>query len=96
MLITRMVYATHSRRRHERRVKQAWLRVIGRSSALGRTSHDSPSRSPAPARLAGIHLLENLRLEELAAAGAKEFAFILQPLKIQGGTGSTVAPVAIR
>jgi hypothetical protein len=25
-----------------------------------------------------------------------EFAFMMQPLKIQGGTGSTVAPVAIR
>lgn len=44
----------------------------------------------------GIYLLENLRLEELAAAGANEFALIVQPLKIQGGTGSAVAPTAIR
>jgi kynurenine formamidase len=44
----------------------------------------------------GIHLLENLDLEQLASAGAHEFALIVQPLKIQGGTGSTVAPVAIR
>ena len=44
----------------------------------------------------GIHLLENLRLDELAASGAHEFAFIVEPLKIQGGTGSTVAPIAIR
>jgi kynurenine formamidase len=44
----------------------------------------------------GIHLLENLRLDELAASGAYEFAFVVQPLKIKGGTGSTVAPVAIR
>jgi kynurenine formamidase len=44
----------------------------------------------------GIHLLENLRLDELAVEGAHEFATVLQPLKIQGGTGSTVAPVAIR
>jgi kynurenine formamidase len=44
----------------------------------------------------GIHLLENLRLDELAAGGAHEFALILEPLKIQGGTGSTVAPIAIR
>ena len=44
----------------------------------------------------GIHLLENLKLDALAAAGAYEFALILQPLKIQGGTGSTVAPVAVR
>jgi kynurenine formamidase len=44
----------------------------------------------------GIHLLENLKLDELAAKGVYEFAFILQPLKLQGGTGSTVAPIAIR
>lgn len=44
----------------------------------------------------GVHLLENLRLDELAARGANEFALIVQPLKIQGGTGSTVAPIAVR
>ena len=44
----------------------------------------------------GVHLLEGLKLEELAAKRAYEFAFMVQPLKIQGGTGSTVAPVAIR
>jgi len=44
----------------------------------------------------GIHLLENLKLDELAAKRVQEFAFIAQPLKIQGGTGSTVAPIAVR
>jgi kynurenine formamidase len=44
----------------------------------------------------GIFLLENLNLSELAAAKAHEFAFIVQPLKMKGGTGSTVAPVAVR
>jgi kynurenine formamidase len=44
----------------------------------------------------GIHLLENLKLEDLAAKTVYEFAFILQPLKMQGGTGSTVAPVAVQ
>jgi kynurenine formamidase len=44
----------------------------------------------------GVHLLENLRLDELAAKKAYEFALIVQPLKIQGGTGSTVAPFAAR
>ena len=44
----------------------------------------------------GIHLLENLKLEALASARAYEFAFLVQPLKLKGGTGSTVAPVAIR
>lgn len=44
----------------------------------------------------GIHLLENLKLDELAAKQVYEFALVVQPLKIQGGTGSTVAPVAAR
>jgi kynurenine formamidase len=43
----------------------------------------------------GIHLLENLKLHELVAKGVYEFAFIVQPLKMQGATGSTVAPMAI-
>ena len=44
----------------------------------------------------GIHLLENLKLDELSAKQVYEFAFIMQPLKAQGFTGSTVAPVAVR
>jgi kynurenine formamidase len=44
----------------------------------------------------GIHLLENVKLDELAAKGIDQFAFVMQPLKIQGGTGSTVSPAAIR
>ncbi|PYS26039.1 MAG: cyclase [Acidobacteria bacterium] len=44
----------------------------------------------------GIHLLENLKLDELAAKRVYEFALIIEPLKIQGATGSIVAPIAIR
>jgi len=44
----------------------------------------------------GVILLENLKLEQLAEAHAYEFAFIVQPLKLKGATGSTVVPVAIR
>jgi kynurenine formamidase len=44
----------------------------------------------------GVYLLENLELEALAAARAYEFAFIVQPLKIKGATGSAIAPIAIR
>ena len=43
----------------------------------------------------GIHILESLKLDELAAKRVNEFAFILEPLKLKGATGSTVAPVAI-
>src|SRR5712691_6488163 len=44
----------------------------------------------------GIYLLENLELDALAAARVYEFAFIVQPLKIKGATGSAIAPMAIR
>ena len=44
----------------------------------------------------GVHLIENLKLDALAAARAYEFAFLVQPLKLKGATGSNVAPVAIR
>lgn len=44
----------------------------------------------------GVHLIENLTLDEISASGASEFAFVVQPLKMQGATGSTVAPTAIR
>jgi len=43
----------------------------------------------------GIHILESLKLDELAAKRINEFAFILQPLKLKGATGSTVAPMAV-
>ena len=43
----------------------------------------------------GIHLLERMNLEELASRQVHEFAFVIQPLKIKGATGSTVAPAAI-
>jgi kynurenine formamidase len=44
----------------------------------------------------GIHFLENLKLDELAAKGVYEFAFIVQPLKLEGASGSTVSPIAVR
>jgi kynurenine formamidase len=43
----------------------------------------------------GIHIIECLNLEQLAAAGVKEFLFIAAPMKIQGATGSPVRPLAI-
>ncbi len=44
----------------------------------------------------GVHLLENMKLDELAAKNVYEFAFLMQPMKMQGASGSTVTPVAIR
>jgi kynurenine formamidase len=43
----------------------------------------------------GVHLLENLKLDELLSKNVQEFAFIMATLKIRGATGSTVSPIAV-
>ena len=43
----------------------------------------------------GIHIIECLNLEALAAAGVREFLFVALPLKFQGATGSPIRPVAV-
>ena len=43
----------------------------------------------------GIHIIEVLNLEDLAADGVYTFTFIAAPLKIRGGTGSPVRPLAL-
>jgi kynurenine formamidase len=37
-----------------------------------------------------------MKLDEMVAKRVHEFAFIMQPLKIKGASGSTVAPIAAR
>ena len=44
----------------------------------------------------GIYMIESLKLDELIAKGIHEFAFIVEPLKLKGATGSSVAPIAVR
>jgi len=43
----------------------------------------------------GIYIIENLRLDALAAAHTNRFAFVCTPLKFVGATGSPVRPIAI-
>jgi kynurenine formamidase len=43
----------------------------------------------------GIYIIENLQLEELAAARAYRFSFVCTPLKFVGATGSPVRPIAL-
>ena len=43
----------------------------------------------------GVHIIEVMNLSELAAASVHEFLFVLAPLKIVGGTGSPVRPLAV-
>jgi kynurenine formamidase len=43
---------------------------------------------------AGVHIIEHLNLEQAAAEGLSQFVFMMAPLRIVGGTGSPVRPVA--
>lgn len=43
----------------------------------------------------GIHIIENLNLEELSRQKVYEFLFVAAPLKIRGATGAPLRPLAI-
>jgi len=43
----------------------------------------------------GIHIIEALNMEELARERVYEFLFVAVPMKIQGGTGAPVRPLAV-
>ncbi|MGH9000600.1 MAG: cyclase family protein [Acidimicrobiia bacterium] len=43
----------------------------------------------------GIYILEQMNLDRLAADGVTDFTFVALPLRIRGGTGSPLRPVAI-
>jgi len=61
---------------------------------------DDPELGSLPGHLlllvrAGIYIIEALNLEALARDGVREFAFVCLPLKLRGGTGSPVRPIAL-
>jgi kynurenine formamidase len=43
----------------------------------------------------GIPIMESLDLENIAAAGVEDFTFFAAPLRVVGGTGSPIRPLAI-
>ena len=43
----------------------------------------------------GVRMIENLYLEDVARDGVKEFLFVCLPLRIKGGTGSPITPLAV-
>ena len=43
----------------------------------------------------GIYIMENMNLEELAAAKVHAFTFVGIPLKLRGATGSPIRPLAL-
>jgi kynurenine formamidase len=57
-----------------------------------------PSSMPVHAHFLvekGIHIMEALNMEQLAADHVAEFVFIAIPLKLAGGTGSPIRPIAL-
>jgi kynurenine formamidase len=63
-------------------------------------AHDPGTGTTMPGHVhllvrSGIYIVESLDLEGLAADGVREFAFVCLPLKVRGGTGSPVRPVAL-
>jgi kynurenine formamidase len=82
----------------------AWLAerdvVLVGCDNIGIEVRPYPVGSAAPVhdlllRDCGIYMLELMMLEEIAAAGLREFLFVVAPLKLTGGTGSPVNPLAI-
>ncbi|MBJ7439509.1 MAG: cyclase family protein [Sphingopyxis sp.] len=78
----------------------AWLGDHGiRVTGADTFAYDRrPSAMPAHVELMvrrGINIMENLRLDALAASGTSEFMFCALPLRIKGGTGSPIRPVAL-
>ena len=43
----------------------------------------------------GIRLIENLSLDELSRDKVSEFLFVCLPLRLKGGTGSPITPIAV-
>ncbi|MFX0578702.1 cyclase family protein [Nocardia nepalensis] len=43
----------------------------------------------------GVHIMEVLTFEELAATGAREILYLAVPLRITGATGSPIRPLAL-
>lgn len=68
------------------------------SRNVSATGNDDELHLPAHTILTvqnGIFIIENLNLDELAAAKAHEFVFVCLPLKMRGATGSPVRPIAL-
>lgn len=78
----------------------AWLGDLGiRITGADTFAYDRrPSAMPAHVELMvkrGINIMENMRLDDLAAKRVYEFMFCALPLRIKGGTGSPIRPIAL-
>jgi kynurenine formamidase len=83
-----------------------WLAAIGvRAVGADNVAWDLPDeKDPSGVSLPGhitllirngIHIVENLFLEELGRAELNEFLFVCLPIKLSGATASPVRPIAV-
>jgi kynurenine formamidase len=79
----------------ERRVRVAGGETIAFEVIRPGTGHTALPAHRVLLVEAGINIIEVMDLRGLAASGAVEFGFVLSPLKIRGGTGSPVRPLAL-
>ena len=74
------------------------MRLLGSdTSGTEVTPMPDPDRTTHVAMLVdrGVHLIEIMDLEEIARERAYAFLFVALPLRIAGGTGSWLRPIAI-
>jgi kynurenine formamidase len=74
--------------------------LVGADNIAVEAGPSGDPRDAAPLHVAlirdrGVHLMELVDLEELAAAGRAEFLLTVAPLPLVGGVGSPVNPVAV-
>jgi kynurenine formamidase len=78
-----------------------WLserKVLAAGSDTVAFEHVPSSNMPVHLHLlveSGIHIIEALNMEELSRDKAYEFLFVATPLRLTGGTGSPIRPLAL-
>jgi kynurenine formamidase len=85
------------------RAAALWLHEQGMAVLGTDTAGTEPMPFADPARTLhramlvehGVHLIENVFLDDLAADGVADALFVCLPLKLTGATGSWVRPIAI-
>ncbi|MFN8534302.1 MAG: cyclase family protein [Dehalococcoidia bacterium] len=79
---------------------QRGVRVTGHDSMAYEWLAPGAGHSLLPAHKillvdAGAHIIENVNMERIAAAGVYEFLFVCTPLRFVGATGCPVRPLAV-
>ncbi|MBO2457542.1 cyclase family protein [Actinomadura violacea] len=76
------------------------VRYVGADTMSFEVRPSPVPRNPLPVHLLllhqhGVHIMEWVNCEELAADGVTTFLFVGLPLTIRGGTGSPLRPIAV-